>query len=335
MKRNILITGGAGYIGSHTCKALSRVGYLPVTLDNLTYGHRWAIKWGPFVKANILDRAALDKVFDRYQPQAVLHFAAYAYVEESVTNPGEYYRNNVAGTVSLLEAIRDHGCQYLVFSSSCATYGIPEAIPIPENHPQNPISPYGRSKCMIEQILRDFDAAHGIRSVSLRYFNAAGADPDGEIGEAHSPETHLIPVAIEAALGQRTHVKIYGTDYPTVDGTAIRDYIHVTDLADAHVLALNYLFKGGETASFNLGTGQGHSVRDVLTSVERVAGRMVPTLEGARRRGDPAILIATQEKATNTLDWCPRFSGLDNIVATAWNWHRKHRAYSKGRRNER
>ncbi len=321
MIKNILVTGGGGYIGSHACKALAGAGCLPVALDNLVYGHEWAVKWGPFVKVDILDRMALDRIFEEYQPQAVLHFAAFAYVGESVTDPGKYYRNNVAGTVSLLEAMRDHGCRHIVFSSTCATYGVPETIPIPEDHPQKPINPYGWSKWMIEQILRDFDHAHDIRSVSLRYFNAAGADPDGEIGEVHNPETHLIPLVIEAALGRRRHVEIYGADYPTPDGTAIRDYIHVTDLAEAHVLALDYLFKDGETTFLNLGTGQGHSVRDVITAVERVTGRRVPVRETSRRPGDPTILVATHEKATKILDWSPRFSNLDEIVKTAWEWH--------------
>jgi len=318
--KHVLVTGGAGYIGSHACKALSLAGYLPVTLDNFVYGHRWAVKWGPFIEGDVLDRTALDKVFALYQPQAVLHFAAYAYVGESVTNPGKYYHNNVAGTISLLETMRDYGCRYLVFSSSCATYGVPETVPIAEDHPQKPINPYGWSKWMIEQILRDFDQAHCMRSISLRYFNAAGADPEGELGEAHNPETHLIPLVIEAALGRRPHVEIYGTDYPPPDGTCIRDYIHVTDLAEAHVLALNYLFDNGETTFFNLGTGQGHSVRDVINAVERLTGRKVPVRESPRRPGDPPILVATHEKASKILDWFPRVSELDEIVKTAWEW---------------
>jgi UDP-arabinose 4-epimerase len=323
MNKIILVTGGAGYIGSHTCKALALAGWLPVTLDNLICGHEWAVKWGPFVKADILDRAALDRVFEQYQPKAVFHFAAFAYVGESVTDPGKYYRNNVAGTVSLLEAMRDHGCRYLVFSSTCATYGVPETIPIPEDHPRKPINAYGWSKRMIEQILQDFDYAYDTRSVSLRYFNAAGADPDGEIGEVHTPETHLIPLVIEATSGRRPYVEIYGTDYPTPDQTAIRDYIHVTDLAEAHVLALNYLFKDGETNFFNLGTGQGHSVRDVITAVEMVSGNAVPVRESDRRAGDSPILVATHEKASKILDWSPRISKLDEIVKTAWEWHLK------------
>jgi len=323
MNKIILVTGGAGYIGSHTCKALALAGWLPVTLDNLICGHEWAVKWGPFVKGDILDRAVLDGVFEQYKPKAVFHFAAFAYVGESVTDPGKYYRNNVAGTVSLLEAMRDHGCRYLVFSSTCATYGIPETIPILENHPCKPINAYGWSKQMIEQILQDFDYAYDTRSVSLRYFNAAGADPDGEIGEAHTPETHLIPLVIKATLGKRPYVEIYGTDYPTPDQTAIRDYIHVTDLAEAHVLALNYLFKDGETNFFNLGTGQGHSVRDVITAVEMVSGNTVPVRERNRRAGDSPILVATHEKASKILAWFPRISELDEIVKTAWEWHLK------------
>jgi len=240
----LLVTGGAGYIGSHTCKALAASGHLPITYDNLVYGHPWAVRWGPLEIGDLADRQRLDQVIQHYRPEGVIHFAAYAYVGESVKDPGKYYRNNVAGSLSLLEAMRDHGIPYLVFSSTCATYGVPERIPIPESHPQRPINPYGQSKLMVEQILQDFQVAHGIRSISLRYFNAAGADPDGEIGEAHDPETHLIPLVLEVAGGQRPHITVFGEDYDTPDGTCIRDYIHVTDLAQAHVLAVEALASG-------------------------------------------------------------------------------------------
>lgn len=321
MNTPILVTGGAGYIGSHTCKALARAGYTPIAYDNLVYGHRQAVRWGPLEQGDIADRERLDAVIDRYRPAAVMHFAAYAYVGESVQDPGKYYRNNVAGTLTLLEAMRDHGIEPLVFSSTCATYGLPEKIPIAEDHPQRPINPYGASKLMIERILRDFEQAHGLRHVALRYFNAAGADPDGEIGEDHDPETHLIPLAIQAALGWRPRVDIYGTDYPTADGTAIRDYIHVTDLAVAHVQALEYLQGGGRNTVLNLGTGRGYSVREVIRTVEAVGGRPVPIGEAPRRPGDPAVLVADPRCGAERLDWRSSYSGLSDIIATAWQWH--------------
>jgi UDP-arabinose 4-epimerase len=317
----VLVTGGAGYIGSHTCKALSAAGFSPITLDNFVYGHEWAVKWGPVIKGEIHDRKLLDRVFDTYQPSAVLHFAAFAYVGESVVDPGKYYHNNVAGTISLLNAMRDHGCHRLVFSSSCATYGVPEVVPIPENHLQRPINPYGFSKLMIEQMLRDYDPAYGIKHVSLRYFNAAGADPDGEIGEDHDPETHIIPLVIQAAFGRRPFVEIYGTDYATPDGTAIRDYIHVTDLAQAHVLALRYLGDGNKSASFNLGTGNGHSVREVIEAVESETRRPVPARESSRREGDPPVLFAEPSQVIKELGWQPCLTDLQTIVNTAVQWH--------------
>jgi len=323
LDKTVLVTGGAGYIGSHTCKALSRAGYFPVTLDNLVYGHRLSVKWGPLIEGDILDRKVLDRIFEEYQPLGVLHFAAYIAVGESVRNPGKYYRNNVSGTISLLEAIRDYGCNCIVLSSSAATYGVPEEIPIPVNHPQNPINPYGWSKLMMEQILRDFDNAHNIRYASLRYFNAAGADPDTETGEMHDPETHLIPLAIKAVLGLRPPVEIYGTDYPTPDKTAIRDYIHVTDLAEAHVRALELLLNGSESFALNMGTGKGHSVKEVIGAVEHVAGKPVPFKETGRRPGDSPVLIADGSSAYKLLDWKPGFTDLISIVETAWRWHEK------------
>lgn len=322
---NILVTGGAGYIGSHTCKALAREGYNPITYDNLVYGHPWAVKWGPLEEGDIADRTRLDEVILKHGPEAVVHFAAYTYVGESVENPAKYYRNNVAGTLTLLEAMRDHGIDEIIFSSTCAVYGNPDSIPIAEDHAQRPISPYGASKQMIERILRDFDLAHRIRAVSLRYFNAAGADPEGDLGEDHDPETHLIPLVIQAALGQRPHVEIYGTDYPTPDGTAIRDYIHVTDLAEAHVKALSYLENKGTSLTINLGTGKGYSVREVISGIERVAGRPVPARNSPRRPGDSPILLADAKQASKTLNWQPRYTDIDPIVESAWRWHKTHR----------
>jgi len=273
--RNVLVTGGAGYIGSHTCKALAAAGYSPVTLDNLAYGHRWAVRWGPFEQADLDDRQAVERVLREHRIGAVIHFAAYAYVGESMTDPGKYFRNNVVNTLNLLEAMRAAGVGRIVFSSTCATYGVPKGVPIAEDHPQLPVNPYGESKLFVERALHWNGVAHGLRWMALRYFNAAGADPDGEIGEDHDPETHLIPLAIEAALGRRPDLQVMGTDYPTADGTAIRDYVHVTDLADAHLRALHHLEGDGPSGALNLGTGRGHSVREVVAMVERVTGRKV------------------------------------------------------------
>ena len=320
----ILVTGGAGYIGSHACKALARAGYTPVTYDNMVYGHKWAVQWGPLVTADILDGEALDRVFAQYKPEAVLHFAAFAYVGESVTDPQKYYHNNVSGTLSLLAAMRRHACSRIVFSSTCATYGTPEALPLTEEHPQRPINPYGHSKLMIEQILRDFDGAYGIKHAALRYFNAAGADPDGDIGEDHDPETHLIPLVIYAAQGRRPKVEIFGTDYDTKDGTCVRDYIHVTDLAAPHVDALQYLKNQSKSVVCNLGTGNGFTVREVIDMVERVSGKTVPAVEGPRRPGDPHALYANARKAVETLGWKPVHDNLEAIVETAWRWHTRH-----------
>lgn len=319
----ILVTGGAGYIGSHACKALARAGYTPIAFDNLVYGHRWSVQWGPLEEGDILDRGRLEEVLKKYKPAAVMHFAAYAYVGESVENPGKYYRNNVAGTVNLLEALRDNDIKKLIFSSTCATYGVPERNPIPEDHPQDPINPYGASKLMIERVLRDFDAAHGLRSISLRYFNAAGADPDAEIGEDHDPETHLIPLVLDAAAGRRPHITVFGDDYDTPDGTCIRDYIHVTDLADAHLLALKSLENGAASTAFNLGNGQGFSVNQVISTARRVTDREIPVKTGARRAGDPPQLVGDASRAIAILGWKPRFAALEDIVQTAWKWHQR------------
>jgi len=317
---NVLVTGGAGYIGSHAAKALARAGYCPVTVDNLCTGHADAVKWGPLHRHDIRDGAALDGLFATYRPIAVMHFAALSTVGESAISPLAYYDNNVAGTIALLEAMRRAGCVHIVFSSTCATYGIPEQVPITEEMPQAPINPYGRSKLMIEQILRDCDTAYGLRSASLRYFNAAGADPDGEIGENHDPETHLIPIALQAALGLRPRLEIFGRDYPTPDGTCIRDYIHVTDLAQAHVLALELLLAGGETRALNLGSGTGFSVLEIVSEVARITGRRVPHVFGPRREGDPARLVAGDGRARDELGWRPQFSAIDRQIGDAMRW---------------
>lgn len=318
-----MVTGGAGYIGSHTCKLLRNVGYIPVTYDNLVYGHKEAVKWGPFVRGNILDRDRLIEVIRQYEPSAVMHFAAFAYVGESVRDPGKYYNNNVIGSINLLEAMRQSGCNNIIFSSTCATFGIPASLPITEETPQSPINPYGHGKLMIEQILKDYDDAYGIKHMSLRYFNAAGADIDGEVGEDHTPETHLIPLVLEAALGKREHIEIFGTDYETIDGTAIRDYIHVTDLADAHVKALKILESSNRSYQLNIGTGTGTSVSQIVSEVEAVCNVKLSILYRPRRNGDPPALIASSEKAQGLLNWKPKYSSLHKIVETAWKWHRK------------
>lgn len=321
MVANILVTGGAGYIGSHACKALAQAGYLPITLDNLVYGHRWAVRWGPLIEGDLANGRLLRRVIRDYKVKAVIHFAAYAYVGESMQDPGKYFRNNVANTINLLDAMVDTGVDNIVFSSTCATYGVPQRTPVSEDHAQRPVNPYGESKLFVERALRWYDMAHGVRSVSLRYFNAAGADPDGEIGEDHDPETHLIPLIIRAALDPTQNVKIFGTNYATPDGTAVRDYIHVTDLARAHVRAIDRLRDGGETISLNLGTGTGHSVREVIDAVQRVSGRKVVVVEAPRRAGDPPMLVAQPGLAADLLAWVPQYSDLDTIVTTALRWH--------------
>jgi UDP-arabinose 4-epimerase len=323
LKPSVLVTGGAGYIGSHACKALSRAGYLPVAYDNLVFGHEWAVKWGPLERGDILDRARLDEVIERHEPRAIMHFAAFAYVGESVADPGKYFRNNVGGTLSLLEAARDHGIEQLVFSSSCATYGIPDRLPIAEESPQNPVNPYGASKLFSERMLADFGTAHGLKSIALRYFNAAGADPDNETGEDHDPETHLIPLVLDAASGRRQTVTIFGTDYDTPDGTCIRDYIHVADIAEAHVKALQALESGASPRAYNLGNGQGFSVREVISTVERVTGLRVLAATGERRPGDPASLVSDAARARKELGWMAQIPDLDEIVRTAWAWHQR------------
>ncbi|HSD41740.1 MAG TPA: UDP-glucose 4-epimerase GalE [Burkholderiales bacterium] len=319
----ILVTGGAGYVGSHACKALAAAGHTPVVYDNLSRGHREFARWGPLEVGDIGDAARLDAVFARHRVDAVMHFAALAYVGESVSEPALYYRNNVGGTLELLEAMRRAGVRRLVFSSTCATYGVPERMPITEDLPQQPINPYGMSKLVVERMLRDYDAAYGLRSVSLRYFNAAGCDPDGEVGEDHDPETHLIPRVLMAADGALPHVEIFGTDYSTPDGTCLRDYVHVADLAEGHVQALGYLERGGATTAINLGTGRAFSVREVIAAAERVTGRRVPVREAARRAGDPPVLVADAARARAVLGFAPRFTEIEPIVETAWRWHKR------------
>ena len=319
----MLITGGAGYIGSHAAKFVAQHGWNPIVVDNLERGRLEAVKWGPLVIADIRDRPALDRLFEQYSIQCVMHFAALIAVGESMHAPDLYFRNNVAGTLSLLDAMHAHDVRTIVFSSTAAVYGDPISVPISEDHPHQPVSPYGESKHMVERLLYWYACAFGLRWVALRYFNAAGADSDGEIGENHDPETHLIPLAISAALGSGDVLKIFGTDYPTPDGTAIRDYLHVTDLAAAHLAALNYIESGGESTAVNLGTGQGNSVLEVMSMVERVSGRKVPLQYTGRRAGDPPILVADARKAAQLLGWRTEHSALEEIVRTAWNWKMK------------
>jgi UDP-glucose-4-epimerase GalE len=315
----ILVTGGAGYIGSHTCKALAAKGFEPVVYDNLSRGNRWAVKWGPLEEGDIADTTRLRAVFEQYRPAALMHFAAYAYVGESVENPLLYYRNNIGGTASLLQALVDFQAIPVIFSSTCSTYGVPKSSPISENHPQIPINPYGFSKLVVERMLADLDAAYGLRSVSLRYFNAAGADPDREIGEAHNPETHLIPLVL-AAVRDGNAVRVFGNDYDTADGTCVRDYIHVVDIADAHVRALEYLTGGGESCALNLANALGYSVKEVVATAERVCGKLIRVELAPRRIGDPPVLIGAADRARTLLGWKPARSNLEIQIADAWNW---------------
>jgi UDP-glucose-4-epimerase GalE len=321
--RAVLVTGGAGYIGSHAVKALHRAGYRVVVYDNLVAGHRAAVKYGTLVTADITDLDAVRHALRAHDVYAVMHFAAFLDVGESVREPVKYYRNNVTGALTVLEAMAAESVGYFVFSSTCATYGEPVETPIAETHPQRPINSYGETKLAVERALPHYERAYGIHSMSLRYFNASGADPDGEIGEDHSPEIHVIPRAIDAATGG-VGLTVFGDDYPTPDGTCLRDYIHVTDLADAHVSALAATIETGKSGAYNLGTGRPHSVREVIEAVERVSGRSVPWTLGPRRPGDPAVLYASPHRAQTELHWTPRFPDLDSIVGTAWQWHSTH-----------
>jgi UDP-glucose 4-epimerase len=319
----ILIVGGAGYIGSHLNKEISKKGYKTIVFDNLSYGHEKFVKWGIFERGDLGDIEDIRKVFKKYRIEAVMHFAAFTYVGESVEDPQKYYMNNVKNTLNLLQVMLEENVKYFVFSSTCATYGNPARIPITENHPQNPINPYGKSKLIVEEILKDYSDAYGLEYASLRYFNAAGADPDCEIGEMHDPETHLIPLVLDAASSKREDIKIFGTDYDTPDGTCIRDYIHVTDLADAHILALEYLQKGGKSDFFNLGNGNGFSVKEVIETARKITGKPIKEVEVERRPGDPPILIGSSKKAMEILKWKPKYYDLSRIIETAWKWHKK------------
>lgn len=320
----ILITGGAGYIGSHAVRYLQERNEELVVLDNLQSGHRAAVKDACFVQGDIRDPGDLDRAFASGRIEAVMHFAANSLVGESVEDPWKYYHNNVYGTLCLLEAMRRHGVDRIVFSSSAAVYGEPDRVPIPETARTDPSNPYGDTKLTMERMMRSFDAAYGLCYVSLRYFNAAGADRSGKIGEDHTPETHLIPLILQVPLGRREKISVFGTDYPTADGTCIRDYIHVTDLASAHYLALEYLRKGNDSETFNLGNGSGYSVLDVIRAARAVTGHPIPSEVQPRRLGDPAVLVASADKARRILGWTPRFDSLEQIVEDAWRWHKGH-----------
>ena len=321
MSHTILVTGGAGYIGSHVCKLLAKEGFLPVCYDDLSTGHAYAVKWGPFVHADLLDRKKLEETFEQFQPKAVLHFAASALVVESVQNPAKYYRNNVGSSLTLLETMKQFGVQHLIFSSTCATYGQPQFTPLTELHPQHPINPYGKSKLMVEEMIRDFSHAYGMQAGILRYFNVAGADLEQEIGENHHPETHLIPSVIQVALGEKEEIVVYGTDFPSHDGSAVRDYIHVLDLANAHILALKKLIREDQGFVFNLGTGRGYSVLEIIDAVERFSGKKIKVRIENRRIGEPSHLVADGSLAQKKLEWKASYSDLQTIIESAWNWH--------------
>jgi len=325
-KTTILVTGGAGYIGTHAVLAWQRSGYEVIVLDSLVYGHRDIVEkilQVELVIGDMNDRQLLDQIFATHKIEAVMHFAAYAYVGESMVTPAKYYRNNVVGTLTLLEAMLDASVRKFIFSSTCATYGRSETIPIPETHSQQPINPYGASKLMVERILKDLDIAYDFKSVTFRYFNAAGADPTGLIGENPTPETHLIPLILLTALGERESIAIFGTDYSTPDGTCIRDYTHVTDIAQDHVLGLEYLLKGNETDTFNLGNGNGFSVKEVIEAARHVTQQEIPVVEHPRRQGDPSILVGSSDKARKILGWSPQYSDLNQILTHAWQWHQQ------------
>ncbi len=320
----ILVVGGAGYIGSHMVKHLLDTGRRVVVVDNFSTGHRDAVRAADLLELDIADANAVAELFETHSIDAVMHFASFIQVGESMTQPAKYYANNLAATLCLLEAMVKAGVSKFIFSSTAAVYGDPDYVPIDESHPKRPINPYGRSKWMLEQILEDFDRAYGLKSVSLRYFNAAGADPDGELGERHEPETHLLPLILQAASGRRPSITVFGRDYDTPDGTCIRDYIHVTDLVDAHDLALKYLDSAGASAAFNLGNGQGYSVDEVIEAARKVTGRSIETVDAPRREGDPARLVAESSTAKSVLGWQPQFSDINTIVAHAWGWERQY-----------
>lgn len=320
----VLIVGGAGYIGSHMVKMLHLAGHDVVTLDNLSNGYSDAVLYGEFIEGDIADRQLLDQLFSKYQFDGVMHFASYIQVGESVEKPAMYYENNVSNTLTLLSAMTDADIKCFIFSSTAAIFGEPEYVPIDEQHTKQPINPYGHSKLMVEQILRDLDHAHGLKSVCLRYFNAAGADSDGELGERHIPETHLVPLVLQAASGRRDNISIFGTDYDTPDGTCVRDYIHIEDLCSAHLLALEYLVSGGDSRVYNMGNGQGYSIRDVIDTVKKVTGSDFKVVEAPRRDGDPARLVADSKLLQNELGWEPKYPDLETIIQHAWNWEKKH-----------
>ncbi len=322
-RSRVLITGGAGYIGSHAVKEAARFGFEPITYDNLSAGHRWAVQAGDFVKGDLKDRAKLVKTFQKYKPIAVMHFASHIAVGESVVNPQKYYQDNLTNALTLFSVMLEKKVKTFVLSSTAAIYGDPIKVPIPEDHPHQPVNPYGDSKLMLEKILAWYDKAYGFRSTFLRYFNAAGADASGTLGEVHDPESHLIPLVLDAAAGLRKNITVFGRDYPTPDGTCVRDYIHVTDLAGAHYLALRRMLEKDKSDFFNLGTGKGFSVQEVIQKAEEVTGKKIPVADGDRRAGDPPELVAQSQKAQDTLQWKPEHSSLKNILTTAWAWHQK------------
>lgn len=319
----ILIVGGAGYIGSHINKELTKQGYKTVIFDSLVKGHKEAVKWGEFFEGDLADIESIREVFKKYPIEAVLHFAAFIEVGESVKDPQKYYQNNVKNTLNLLQVMLENDVKKIIFSSTAATFGNPQYVPIDEKHPQIPINPYGQAKLMVEKILNDYDVAYGLKYIALRYFNACGADIEGDIGENHNPESHLIPLILDAAMGKREDIKIFGTDYPTPDGTCLRDYVHVTDLAQAHILALKKIMDGGESDNFNLGNGSGFSVKEVIEVAKKVTGVDFKVTEVERRAGDPPELIADSKKAKEILKWEPKYFDLETIITSAWNWHKK------------
>lgn len=320
MTKTILVAGGAGYIGSNTVKYLLNNNYEVVVLDNLVYGHKEAVLTKSFEQVDLADKDAVDKVFKKYKFDAVIHFAAFTYVGESVVNPKKYYWNNVVNTLNLLDCMVENDVKKIVFSSTCATYGDPLYMPLDEKHSQIPINPYGKTKFIIEQIMSDYEAAYGLKYAALRYFNAAGADAESQLGESHDPETHLIPLVLQAIKGERQNITVFGTDYDTKDGTCVRDYIHVEDLADAHMKAVEKLFATPKSYSLNLGTGIGTTVKEIITASEEVTGKKVPVVYGKRRAGDPAVLYAANDKAKEVLNWQPKYTDIKEIIKTAWSW---------------